>query len=77
MQRTILILLLLSSAGVQLYAQEERQTDAAVALAKLHWIKGPQTVPLFGIATLSVPAGYKFLNPEDTTKLNTLNQNPS
>jgi uncharacterized membrane-anchored protein len=41
----------------------------------LHWIHGPQQVPLFGNATFEVPAGYVFLNPEDTAKLETLTHN--
>jgi uncharacterized membrane-anchored protein len=79
MLRTILVLL---CAATSSFAQENAQTDVAEtqarqALEKLNWIKGPQTVPLFDIASINVPAGYVFLNPEDTEKFNTLSQNPS
>jgi uncharacterized membrane-anchored protein len=44
-------------------------------LRELKWVRGPQQVPLFGNSTLAVPAGYVFLNPEDTAKLETLTHN--
>jgi uncharacterized membrane-anchored protein len=42
---------------------------------ELKWIRGPQEVRLFGNSTLNVPAGYVFLNPSDTAKLETITHN--
>jgi uncharacterized membrane-anchored protein len=44
-------------------------------IAALHWIHGPQQMQLFANATFQVPAGYVFLNPEETAKLETLTHN--
>jgi uncharacterized membrane-anchored protein len=46
-------------------------------LRELKWIRGPQQVSLFGNSTLQVPAGYLFLNPEETSKLEALTHNIS
>ena len=44
-------------------------------LDKLHWVTGPATVPLKGNASMQVPEGYVFLNPEDCKRFLELNQN--
>ncbi len=37
---------------------------------KVHWIKGPQTISMGdNLATLNLPKGYLFANPDDTAKL--------
>jgi uncharacterized membrane-anchored protein len=41
----------------------------------LKWVDGPQEVHLYGNSTLKVPAGYVFLNPADTAKLQALEHN--
>ncbi len=68
-----------SSAG---YAQGDSPGDTPPdeyekALAGLNSVKGPQNVQLFDVASINVPLGYVFLNPEDTDKFETLNENPS
>jgi uncharacterized membrane-anchored protein len=55
-------------------------SEAAVSQAQkqiraLHWIKGPQHVELYGNASLDLPEGYVFLNPDDTDKLRTITHN--
>jgi|SRR5881396_961600 len=79
--RTILVLsfIAISSQG---FAQGNAENDAAAnesqqILKALHWVKGSQSVSLFGVASVDVPAGYGFLNPNDTEKFMTLAQNPS
>jgi uncharacterized membrane-anchored protein len=47
------------------------------ALSKLNWVRGPAKADLFGKASIQVPEGYVFLNPADTAKFMTLNQNLS
>lgn len=44
-------------------------------LRALHWIKGPSTVQLASVASLSLPKGYAFLEPPDSEKFLTLEQN--
>ncbi|HWX27668.1 MAG TPA: DUF2167 domain-containing protein [Steroidobacteraceae bacterium] len=55
--------------------KEDANTAFRKQLAELNWIRGPQQVQLFGNSTLDVPAGYVFLNPSDTAKLETITHN--
>jgi uncharacterized membrane-anchored protein len=73
----------LISLGLPAFAEDQsapaQQDPSAAALRKqigeLNWIRGPQRVQLFGNSTLEVPAGYVFLNPADTAKLETITHN--
>ncbi|HME39479.1 MAG TPA: DUF2167 domain-containing protein [Steroidobacteraceae bacterium] len=72
----------LISAALPCAAQEQpraAQDDASASirkqLAELKWIRGPQQVQLFGNSTFDVPAGYVFLNPADTAKLEAITHN--
>lgn len=61
-------------------AQEQPQPSAEEVemrrqIAALHWIHGPQHVELYNKSALDVPAGYMFLNSDDTAKLETLTRN--
>lgn len=70
----------LAIGSFQVFAQDtvSRAPDDAARsqlldqLRALHWIRGPQQVWLFGNSELTVPAGYLFLNPDDTAKLERL-----
>ena len=54
------------------------ESSTRQAIRNLGWVKGPTSVPLFGsVASLKVPAGYRFLNQDDTRKFMTLNENLS
>lgn len=80
-QRALLIVLF-ATIGSASFAQGNAQDDAAAAnvrqaIENLNWIKGPQTVQLFDVASIAVPVGYVFLKPEDTQKFMILNENPS
>lgn len=66
---SVLAALGLGCASAQLMAQ-----DAAVA--QLPWQKGPVTVQLGSKATLKVPQGYAFLDPDGTRRFNELEHNP-
>jgi uncharacterized membrane-anchored protein len=44
-------------------------------ISALKWIRGPQQVALFGNSTLDLPAGYVFLDPAETAKLETITHN--
>jgi uncharacterized membrane-anchored protein len=72
--------LLLGGWPLLAIAQAGSSDDAAheafmKELRALKWVAGPQQVQLFGNSSLKVPAGYLFLNPEDTTKLQALEHN--
>ena len=54
---------------------EQGQNTVRKQISELKWIKGPQQVPLFGNSTLDLPAGYVFLNPAETAKLETITHN--
>lgn len=56
-------------------AGEDANSTFQKQLRELKWVRGPQQVSLFGNSTLQIPAGYVFLNPEDTAKLETLTHN--
>jgi uncharacterized membrane-anchored protein len=56
-------------------SQEDANTAFRKQLSELKWIRGPKQVQLFGNSTLEVPAGYVFLNPADTAKLETITHN--
>lgn len=44
-------------------------------LDKLQWVDGPSTVQLAGNASITIPAGYVFLNEKDTQRFLELNEN--
>jgi uncharacterized membrane-anchored protein len=49
--------------------------EAQRQIQALHWIHGPKHVELYNNAALDIPAGYMFLNPADTAKLESLTHN--
>jgi uncharacterized membrane-anchored protein len=85
MKRTIIsgaACLLVFAAFSSAFADDPAETDQAQSafrkqLNELKWIHGPQDVQLFGNSTLQVPAGYVFLNPDETAKLETITHNLS
>ena len=46
--------------------------SSQTALQGLPWVSGPATVPLFGNSTLTLPAGYRYLDAAGTAKLSVL-----
>jgi uncharacterized membrane-anchored protein len=63
-------------------AQEEsaEETDGATAaiIASLKWVEGPKLVNVGPVATFNVPAGYLFLDADDTRVfLEKVTQNPA
>ena len=56
-------------------ADESRVNDVRSQLRALNWIHGPKHVELFDNSALDIPAGYMFLNPADTAKLETITHN--
>ncbi len=79
------LLLLTTSAGA--LAQQEAPGEAAGAqqdaaeqnyrnqMRALNWVKGPQSVELYGNSNLAVPEQYVFLGTADTEKLQRLQHN--
>jgi uncharacterized membrane-anchored protein len=55
-------------------ATEPQQTVTQKILA-LHWVEGPTQVRIGQNATFTVPAGYRFLGPDDTVKFMELTKN--
>jgi len=66
----VLIALFVACFGLSAIAQDN-------PFAKLPWKIGPTIVQLGSHASLEIPAGYAFLDPNGTRALNILNQNPS
>ena len=58
-------------------SSDAKVDQARLQLRALHWVVGPTTVTIADNSKLVVPDGYVFLNPEDTTKFNAINQNLS
>jgi len=56
-------------------SQEARVQEVKRQLQALGWIHGPQQVKLFDNSQFDLPAGYMFLNPADTAKLQTITHN--
>src|SRR5882757_7494440 len=68
----------LMSAALPSVAEDQpppEQNSVRKQISELKWIRGPQQVPLFGNSTLDLPAGYVFLNPAETAKLETITHN--
>jgi uncharacterized membrane-anchored protein len=65
----------IASSKAQHASSEEDQQAAQVR--QLHWVHGPSNVPLFGQASLKVPAGYMFLDQANTSRFMALSQNPA
>lgn len=76
MKRSALVLYFVLAMSAAAYAQQGTDADLMKAIDALPWIEGPQTVSLFGIASLEIPPGYQFLNPEGTRQFQVLAQNP-
>lgn len=58
--------------------EESAEQDAFSAeLAKLHWVRGPETVDTVGDSRLTLPEGYVFLSEKDTDKFLELTENLS
>jgi len=64
-----------------LAAQEASEPQAAEAevhpLANLEWILGPTDVQVGDHATLTVPEGFMYLHPSETSKFQEIVENPS
>ncbi len=56
---------------------EAARAETRQKLHALHWVNGPQRVPLFGNSALQVPADYVFLDQAETAKLQALQHNLS
>jgi uncharacterized membrane-anchored protein len=65
----------LADEGASAPDQDARVAELKRQIAALNWIEGPKRVELFNNSALELPAGYKFLNPVDTAKLESLTQN--
>jgi uncharacterized membrane-anchored protein len=68
----------LMSAALPSVAEDQppaEQNSVRKQISELKWIRGPQQVPLFGNSTFDLPAGYVFLNPAETAKLETITHN--
>jgi uncharacterized membrane-anchored protein len=64
-----------ASAAEDPPAAKQDEDSFRKQIRELKWIHGPQQVQLFGNSTFALPAGYMFLNPEDTAKLETITHN--
>ena len=72
--------ILVASSPVAVVAQEQSSTDQPAndvrsQLRQLNWVKGPQTIQMFGNSSINVPQGYVFLGTADTSKFQSLMQN--
>lgn len=68
---------LLCIISIAAFGQSNDQNDQAFrAIQQLHWIYGPSDVQIGSQATLIVPKGFAFLNPEDASKFMVLLHNP-
>lgn len=58
-------------------AQDTTQPQQTVRqkILALHWVEGPTQVRIGQNATFTVPAGYRFLGPDDTVKFMDLTKN--
>jgi uncharacterized membrane-anchored protein len=74
---SILIGFSLLALTARCFADDAPDDSIRKQIEALHWVHGPKQVPLFGNATFQVPAGYVFLDPEDTAKLETITHNLS
>ena len=68
------LLAVLTLTGV---VSAQQQSDLAAQFAALNWQDGPTKGNLGGIATIDVPAGFRFLGKGDAGKFMELNENPS
>src|SRR5262249_55448606 len=60
----------------QQQAQQE-QEEYGKKLAALGWVAGPKVIQALGNASLDLPKDFRFLDPDETRKFDTLNQNPA
>ncbi len=58
-------------------ASGETTAEQSNPFAELDWIVGPTDVKVGGQATLGVPEGFLYLNPDEATKFQELTQNPT
>lgn len=63
--------------GLTVTVTAQQQDDLAAQFAALDWQTGPLPGDLGGIATIKVPAGYRFLGRGDAGRFMELNENPS
>jgi uncharacterized membrane-anchored protein len=83
--RAVAVALCLTFACAPLSAQEAVDPDAKPPaaeqpenpLAKLDWVVGPADVKVGNHATLTVPEGFMYLHPKETSKFQEIVQNPS
>jgi uncharacterized membrane-anchored protein len=68
---------LLTFLGFAGAAIAQQQSDLPARFAALNWQEGPVQGDLGGMATIQIPAGYRFLGRGDAGKFMELNQNPS
>ena len=81
MRAGLAVAVCLGFASGPLAAQEATEPQAAEAevhpLAKLGWILGPTDVKVGTHATLTVPEGFMYLHPSETSKFQEIVENPS
>lgn len=82
LKQSVLALCVMFGILVAVPARSQSASDANAdqvrqELRALHWVMGPTTVTIAGNSKLVLPDGYVYLNPEDTTKFNAINQNLS
>ena len=74
--RAVAVALCLSFACGPVAAQETAGEEVN-PLAKLDWILGPTDVKVGKLATLTVPEGFMYLHPKETSKFQEIVQNPA
>lgn len=71
-----LIIMLFQTQTLMADQSNSQDSQDRQIFQSLNWVHGPTSVDIGGNATFSVPEGYVFLNPQDTSKLMELYQNP-
>jgi len=71
---------LVGALGLLVAAQgafaQDAESPILEELRKLHWVQGPRVVPIESVAKFDVPAGFVFLDKQDTSRFMELMENP-
>ena len=62
--------------GAQGALAQEAENPILTELRKLAWVHGPSVVPIESVAKFNVPAGFVFLDKQDTSRFMELMENP-